>query len=55
MEAPDERSPLLQTSGSRVRIRSAYDATRVPDLSRNDSYTGPSCTETRASNYAITG
>lgn len=40
MEAPDERSPLLQTSGSRVRIRSAYDATRVPDLSRNDSYTG---------------
>jgi hypothetical protein len=41
VEGPDERSPLLlPTSRSRARIQSAYDTTRVPNLSRNDSYTG---------------
>lgn len=39
-EGPDERSPLLQTSRSRIRIQSTHGSPRVPDLSRNQSYTG---------------
>ena len=40
MEALDERSPLLQTSRSHMRIHNTYDSMRVPNLSRNHSYTG---------------
>lgn len=39
-EGPDERSPLLQASRSRIRIQSIQDSFRVPDLSRNHSYSG---------------
>lgn len=39
-EGPDERSPLLQTSRSRLRIQSALDTTKAPHLPRNESYTG---------------
>ncbi|KAK3375356.1 chloride channel [Podospora didyma] len=37
-ELPDERSPLLTTSRSRIRIHSAHGSPRVPNLSRNQSY-----------------
>lgn len=37
---PDERSPLLQSSRSRMRIPSAHGTFRAPDLTRNQSYTG---------------
>ncbi|KAB5558291.1 chloride channel [Coniochaeta sp. 2T2.1] len=40
MEALDERSPLLQRSRSHMRIHNTYDSMRVPNLSRNHSYTG---------------
>lgn len=39
-EGPDELSPLLQTSRSRIRIQSAHGSPRVPNLSRNQSYSG---------------
>ncbi|POR32157.1 H(+)/Cl(-) exchange transporter 3 [Tolypocladium paradoxum] len=37
---PDERSPLLAYSRSRVRIQSGTNSPRIPQLSRNQSYTG---------------
>jgi hypothetical protein len=42
---PDERSPLLTTSRSRIRLPSAHDSPRTlpySHLSRDPSYTGPS-------------
>lgn len=36
----DELSPLLQTARSRIRIHSAHGSPRIPNLSRNQSYTG---------------
>ncbi|KAK1750734.1 chloride channel [Echria macrotheca] len=37
-DVPDERSPLLTSSRSRIRISSAHDSPRAPLLSRNQSY-----------------
>ncbi|KAK3692497.1 chloride channel [Podospora appendiculata] len=47
LEPPDERTSLLGTSRSRIRIHSAHGSPRVPHLSRNQSYIADSVRSTR--------